>query len=166
MPDADIRPYRPGDEPGIQNVIRTVFEEYGFPWQPDGHNRDAFDIDEFYARRGGAFWVLESEGVIIGTVGIRQLEGKRCDLCRLYLLPSARGYGYGKSLYRLAATEAQELGYSEMEIWSDTRLDVSHAMYLRSGAVPLPDRFVDDPDYPEAYWEKGYLLDLSKGPEL
>lgn len=157
-----IRPYRKGDEAGIANVIKTVYDEYGWPWQPEGHNRDSYELEEHYHQRGGGFWVLEHRGEIVGTVGIRQIEEDVCDLCRLYLLPNHRGKGLGKRLYHHAIREAKRLGYSKMEIWSDKRLDVSHELYLRSGASKMGDRTVNDPDYPEVYEEWGYVLDLGR----
>lgn len=155
-----IRPYRPGDEPGIGNVIKTVYDEYGWPWQPDGHNRDSFEVQDHYYERGGGFWVLECCDEIVGTVGIRQIEEDVCDLCRLYLLPDHRGKGFGKKLYQHAIQEATKRGYTKMKIWSDKRLDVSHELYKRSGATSIGDRVVHDPNYPEIYEEWGYILDL------
>ena len=139
-----IRPYQPGDELDIAHVIRTVFEEHGFPWQPDG----------------GGFWVMESDGAVVGTVGIRRIDDELCDLCRLYLLAEHRGQGLGKRLLQKAIDEARLLGYKQMEIWSDKRLEVSQEMYRRFGAVPIGERTVADPDYPEVYEEWGYLLEL------
>jgi len=157
-----IRPYRPGDEGGINAVIKSVFDEKEWLWDPRSENRDTYSIEEFYHRRGGGFWVLEDEGQIIGTVGIREKEGPRCTLCRLYLPKEQRGKGHGKTLYRFAMDRAIERGYTEMEIWSDKLLDVSHIMYKNSGAASLGDRRVDDPEYGFPYEEWGYLMDLEK----
>jgi putative acetyltransferase len=155
-----IRPYQPGDEGGIAHVIRSVFEEHGFPWQPEGHNRDSYEIHAHYHDRGGGFWVLEADGAVVGTVGIRRIDDELCDLCRLYLLADHRGKGLGKQLLQRAVEEARLRGYKQMEIWSDKRLEVSQEMYRRFGAKPIGDRTVADPDYPEVYEEWGYLLEL------
>lgn len=158
-----IRAYRPGDETGIAHVIKTVYEEYGFPWQPEGHNKDAYDVEAHYNARGGAFWVLQNDDeAIIGTVGLTKKQAKRCELHRLYLLKDYRGKGYGKQLFLTAINAAREMGCTEMEIWSDKRLDRSHNLYLAFGATLLGDRLVADPNYPEEYEEWGYLLSLDR----
>ncbi len=160
MSNYTIRPYAKGDERGIARVIKSVFDEYLFPWQPDGHNRDSEEVEEFYHKRGGGFWVLVYDGEVVGTVGIRAITEAVCDLCRLYLLAEHRGKGQGKRLFALSIDEAKQRGYQKMEIWSDKRLDVSHELYRKSGAVSIGDRTVADPDYPEVYEEWGYCLDL------
>lgn len=156
-----IRPYKPGDEDGINANIKSVFDEKNWLWDPLSENKDTYNIEEFYHRLDGGFWVLEEDGQIIGTVGIRRKEGDRCYLCRLYLPKSQRGKGYGKMLFRFAIDRALECGFREMEIWSDKTLDVSHIMYRNAGCASLGDRRVDDPDYGFPYEEWGYLLDLT-----
>lgn len=156
-----IRPYAPGDEEAINGVIRSVFGEYGWLWDPATENKDTADIPRYYHQRGGGFWVLEVDGAVVGTVGLRG-EGERCTLYRLYLRREARGRGFGRSLYRFAIEQAVGRGYREMEIWSDKTLDVSHIMYRNSGAASLGERRVDDPDYGVPYEEWGYLLDLTQ----
>lgn len=157
---AEIRPYKSGDEDGINAVIKSVFDEYGWLWDPKSENRDTYDIEAHYHHRGGGFWVLEDDGEIIGTVGLREEEGEQCTLYRLYLYKKNRGSGYGRMLFHFAQDRARERGYTRMEIWSDKTLDVSHIMYKNAGASSLGDRTVDDPDYGEPYHEWGYLLEL------
>jgi len=155
-----IRPYQPGDEDGINAVIKSVFDEYEWLWDPKSENKDTYAIQQTYHEQGGGFWVLEESGEIIGTVGIRAKEGARCGLYRLYLPKSQRGNGYGRMLFQFAIERALDRGYREMEIWSDKTLDVSHIMYRNAGATSLGDRNVDEPDYGVPYDEWGYLLQL------
>ncbi len=157
---ANIRPYQPGDDEGINRVIKSVFDEYGWLWDPNTENRDTAHIEEYYNGRRGGFWVLEEGGEIIGTVGIREREGDLCTLCRLYLPAAWRGKGHGRSLFHFAIERARERGYRQMEIWSDKTLDVSHIMYRNSGAASLGDRRVFNADYGVPYEEWGYLLEL------
>ena len=158
---AVIREYRPGDEEGINAVIKSVFDEYGWLWDPKTENRDTYDIEEHYHRRGGGFWVLEDDKGIIGTVGLRGKDKELCVLYRVYVPSSYRGKGHGRTLFNYAVNTARSLGYKKMEIWSDKTLDVSHVMYKNAGAVLIGGREVFDPDYGVPYEEWGYLLDLS-----
>lgn len=158
---AAIRPFQPGDEEGIAAVIKSVFDEYGWPWDPKSENRDSYEIEAHYHQRGGGFWVLEEDGAIIGTVGLRG-TGTESTLYRLYLPKTQRGNGYGKLLFTHAIAEAKSRGYRSMEIWSDKTLDISHVMYKRAGAESIGDRDVFDADYGVPYSEWGYRLDLDK----
>lgn len=159
---ASVREYAPGDEPGINAVIKSVFDDYGWKWDPLTENKDTQEIEKYYHSQGGGFWVLDLAGEIIGTVAISPKEGPRCTLYRLYLRKAHRGKGYGKRLYHHAIAEAKKRGFTEMEIWSDKELDVSHLMYKASGATTLGDRRVFDPEYGHPYEEWGYLLNLSQ----
>ncbi|MBA3725407.1 MAG: GNAT family N-acetyltransferase [Armatimonadetes bacterium] len=157
MREPTIRPFHEGDEPGIQAVIKGVFDEYGFTWEPEGYNRDSLDVREFYHDQGGGFWVMELDGIVIGTVGLKARRDGRCELYRLYLPAQHRGKGHGRDLYVFAQEAAREAGFTEMEIWSDKKLAAAHGMYTRSGAEPLGERICDDPDNSE---EVGFLLKL------
>lgn len=141
-----IREFREGDEAEIQRVIKGVFNEYGFTWEPDGYNRDAFSVREYYHVGGGGFWVMELDGRVVGTVGLKKRSSQKCELYRLYLEKDQRGKGYGKLLYEFACAEAKKMGFEFMEIWSDKKLESAHEMYKKSGAESLGDRICDDPD--------------------
>ena len=158
---AAIREYRPGDEDGINAVIKSVFDEYGWLWDPKTENLDTYDIEAHYHNRDGGFWVLEEDGEIIGTVGLRGKSRDLCVLYRVYVPAAHRGQGHGRALFHHAVDTARNLGYKKMEIWSDKTLDVSHIMYKNAGAVPIGERKVFDPDYGVPYEEWGYMLDLS-----
>ena len=58
------------DESAIQHVIRTVYEEYNWPWDPKDYHRDLYDIDEAYFAKGGYFWVAELDGEVVGTTAL------------------------------------------------------------------------------------------------
>src|SRR5689334_15263788 len=116
---ASIRGYRPGDEDGINAVIKSVFDEYGWLWDPNSENRDTYDIEAHYHQKGGGFWVLEEDGAIIGTVGLRGKEDGLCTLYRVYVPSVHRGKGHGRTLFRFAVDEARRRGFKNMEIWSD-----------------------------------------------
>ncbi len=155
--DPVIRPYRDGDDEDICRVIRNVFDEYGFTWESGGYNVDTEDVKAFYLDGGGAFWVMESEGEIVGTGAIMPEGNGRCELCRLYLSKASRGKGWGKMFYEFIIAEAKKSGYREMEIWSDVKLVEAHRLYERSGARFVGQRICNDPD---KSLENGYIYEL------
>jgi GNAT superfamily N-acetyltransferase len=65
----EIRPVGPADSNAVVNVVRSVFLEYGFSWEEGDYYADLYDPVSHYPAPGG-FWVAESDGEIIGTVGL------------------------------------------------------------------------------------------------
>lgn len=152
-----IRPYQNGDDEHVSSVIERVYKEYGFTFEPGGYNLDTYQIRSTYIDSGGAFWVMEDGGAVIGSVGLKYRSPSRVELYRLYLLSEFRGQGLGKALFEITQEWAREHGFTEMEIWSDKKLESAHAMYRKCGAESLGDRICDDPDNSE---EWGFLLRL------
>src|SRR5436305_497731 len=103
------------DVTGVVRVIRAVYDEYGFIWDPEQYHADLYNLTEHYSDRGHAFWVAEDGGgVVIGTAAVKffstlqgepgtsrelerivRLAGCDCSLERLYVHPSARRQGAG-----------------------------------------------------------------------
>jgi GNAT superfamily N-acetyltransferase len=176
-----IRPARAGDEPAIVEVVRTVYDEYGFTWDAEGYHHDLYDIRGHYLDAGHGFWVAEdASGRVIGTVALHRFErlplgealvlvegqarvaAADCSLERLYVVPDARGSGVGHSLFSTTIEAAPREGRSRMEIWSDKRFEAAHRLYVRHGAEIVGDRICQDPDHSP---EWGLRLDLRPSDE-
>ncbi|KAF3911189.1 hypothetical protein AA313_de0209777 [Arthrobotrys entomopaga] len=82
----------------------------------------------------------------IGCVAVRPIsfsppfdrggpELKRCEMKRLYTLPSARGQGAGKELVREILDVAQKLGYDEMYLDTLSTMAAALRMYEKFGFV-------------------------------
>jgi GNAT superfamily N-acetyltransferase len=173
--DFVIRLATRADEPGIQNVIRTVYEEYGWPWFPDDYHRDLYNIEAAYFNKGGYFWIAEIAGQVVGTTGLEVFDpfpgefgiavidgvkrgaGCDCSLERLYLLGTARGKGIGRKLLQHTIDHAKTMSRKRLEIWSDKKLTQAHRLYEKFGAVPIGDRLCHDPDQSP---EWGLTIDL------
>lgn len=156
-----VRRARSGDAAAIADVVRSVYDEHGFTWDAEGYHADLADAATHY---GGAFWVAELDGALVGTVGLELgtgriggLPGCDCSLERLYVLDRARGRGAGSALLRAVLDEARAHGRRRLAIWSDKRLEDAHRLYERFGARVEAERVHDDPD---ASHEWGLVLDL------
>ncbi len=154
---ATVRPARREDSPAAAAVVRAVYEEFGFAWEPDGYHADLADVETSF----DAFWVAELDGRVVGCAGIAsrtlELPGSDCSLERIYVLREARGRGTGAALLDAACAGARERGRARMEIWSDKLLVDAHRLYVRVGARVVAERIGSDPDE-SAEW--GLLLDL------
>src|SRR5262249_23477424 len=152
-----IRPATAADTDGAVLVVRAVYDEYGFIWEPAGYHADLYDLQGRYLDRGHGFWVAEQPGgTIAGTVALEcfdplpgvpgtvmeiddalRLAGCDCALERLYVHPEARRQGIGAALVETVLEEARRRGRQCLEIWSDKRFGDAHRLYVRFGAVPI-----------------------------
>ncbi len=171
---AEIRPWRSGDEDQIRRVVRQVFDEYRFAWDPYGYHQDLYRLDSQYA----GFWVAEEPGgTLVGVAGLStfsprpgplgglvehkgllRIGGADCELKRMYVLGRSRGRGLGRKLAGAATGFALQRGCRVMEIWSDKVLTEAHSLYRSLGAVDAGSRIDDSPDRAE---EIGLMLRLS-----
>jgi putative acetyltransferase len=65
--DFIIRNWQEKDCTLASQVISSVLSEYGLPWQPEAADKDVLNIQEYYLKTGGEFWVVEQEYQIVGT---------------------------------------------------------------------------------------------------
>ncbi|MBS1705067.1 MAG: GNAT family N-acetyltransferase [Armatimonadetes bacterium] len=172
-----IRTAARGDEPGAAFVVKAVYDEYGFTWDPEDYHKDLYDLEEYYASPH-RFFVAESEdGTVVGTSalhifprlpdgdeieeveGYRRILGCDCALERLYVHPDHRRSGVGGALLQAVLDYATDRGCVAMEIWSDKRFEQAHRLYQRLGARVIGDRICHDPDQSP---EWGLKLSLQK----
>ncbi len=100
--DCLIRSWKKRDRTTAAEVIRSVLAEYGLGWEPEGADRDVLEVEDFYQVTGGAFWVIEKQGHVVGTGGYYPVNrGKSAvEIRKMYLLPEVRGQGLGRYLLR------------------------------------------------------------------
>ncbi len=161
------------DAPAVQQLIKTVYDEYGFSWDPDGYHRDLYDFEEHFSDPDGAYWIAEDESGVLGgggvvaftahesdqsADGLRVVPGADCELVRMYLRDDQRGKGLGKLLAAEIFAWARARGCQRMEIWSDITLTLAHPFYQKLGAIPIGTRICNDPDQAEEF---GFVLDLA-----
>jgi len=120
--DANIISYKPNFKEQLFNFYRTVFTELGWGFDPADRHSDISDIKNAYQATGG-FWCLFHDGIIIGTVAIRQIDDspKTAELKRLYILGDYQNRGYGNLLFKYALNFASQNGFQRIRL--DTQRD-------------------------------------------
>ncbi len=128
-----IRPGTRDDAGDVVALIGRVYAEYGFVWEPAVEVPDLLAFDAHYAPPRGSFWVIAEDGRLVGSVGVDRPVPDAAELHRLYLDADRRGRGLGEALVHtvLGWCRAQALG--RLVLWSDTRFDHAHRLYLRLG---------------------------------
>jgi putative acetyltransferase len=152
-----IRPFAQEDQDPVVRIIRTVFQEYGFVFDLYGYDSDLLAIHERYTQRGGAFFVLEEEGRVIGCIGVTDEGSQGAEVHRLYLDPSVRGRSHGRRLLHHAIDWARSREKARVFLWSDVRLEHAHALYRREGFRQADERVCEDLEKSREY---GFEKDL------
>ena len=149
---------------GVLDLIGGVFAEYGLTFEPAGYDADLTRIGGSYFRPGGAFWVLEDDRRVVGTVAVVPLSSSDVEIKRVYLESALRGQGWGRTLVEHALAWAAGQGYTRVRLWSDVKFTRSHAMYERLGFARTGIRDCDDLDKSREYRFEKALPALATTP--
>lgn len=143
MPDTEstlaptIRPIRPEDNPQVALIIRQVMTEFGAVGQGYSIQDDEVDhMYEAYPAEDSVFYVVESQGQVLGCGGIGPLQGGDADVCELrkmYFLPKLRALGLGRRLLRMCLDEARSLGYGVCYLETLENMTAARQLYRQFG---------------------------------
>ena len=136
-PKSAIRPISQNDNAEIAVIIRSVLSEF----KANKPGTVYFDptTDELYqlfSKPGSCYWILEMDGKMMGGSGIYPTEGLPdgcCEVVKLYLMPEARGKGYGKQLIQQCFESARQSGYKQVYLETMPELKMAVGMYEQCG---------------------------------
>ena len=138
-----IRNWQESDRTLASQVISSVLSEYGLPWQPEEADKDVLQIEAYYLKTGGEFWVIEQENQIVGTAAYYPINRgeKAVEIRKMYLLPKVRGLGLGKFLLQQLETVISAGGFEQ--IWIETASILTEAVKLYESNGYLPTTGVE-----------------------
>lgn len=133
-----IRDWLPQDRQEVVDLITSVLTEYGLGSEPQGADRDVYEVEEYYQQTGGEFWVIEQNQQLIGTAGFYPIKrgNLAVEIRKMYLLPQARGKGLGKFLLFQLEQTIKEKGFKEIWIETASVLKEAVQLYEHSGYEP------------------------------
>ncbi|KAI9134694.1 GNAT family N-acetyltransferase [Acaryochloris sp. CCMEE 5410] len=136
--DFVIRAWQLKDRQVAAEVIRSVLAEYGIGWEPDGADRDVYEVETAYVQVGGAFWVVEYQGQVVGTAAFYPVKRgvSTVEIRKMYLLPQVRGQGLGRWLLQRLEQEIVAQGFREVWIETASVLKEAVKLYESSGYLP------------------------------
>jgi len=137
------RPTKPEDVPDIIALVGEIYAEYDCVLDAEHEDTHFLAPGPYCRERGGDFWVVESGGRIVATVGLVMHEDAG-ELKCLYVHASIRRRGWGRRLSKMVIEFARQAGKKKMILWSDTRFKPAHRLYeslgfTRFGAHDLHD---------------------------
>jgi putative acetyltransferase len=115
----------------VHDIVLGVLLEHGFEYDRL-KDADLNDISGYYFSTGGTFFVGIEDGRVVGTAGVRKLEGNLCEIRRIYLKKEYRGKGNGKKLF-MAILGFAEKNCTGVMLKTDPALTKAIDMYLKHG---------------------------------
>ena len=100
----------------------------------------AVTFERHYEPPRGAFYVVRHDGRVVGSVGVERLDDATAELHRLYLDAHLRGRGTGRVLVEQVLAWCRENAITHLVLWSGTRFDQAHRLYLRMGFAQTGER--------------------------
>lgn len=126
----------------IRQSFRDVAERFGLteencPLHASNCRADWIEKD---MDRGITYFVLESEGRIVGSVALERAKPEVCYLERLAVLPRYRRRGFGRALVAYVLSEAGRLGCRRVGIGVIADQTGLQDWYRRLGFVETENR--------------------------
>ena len=137
MQISNIRLINKNDNPEIARIIRAVLTE--FKANKPGtvyYDPTTDDLYSLFSVQNSKYWILELDGKIVGGSGVyptANLPAGCCELVKLYLLPEARGKGYGKLLIEKCFGSATKFGFKQVYLETMPELKMAVGLYERCG---------------------------------
>ena len=132
-----IRSIKKEDNTSIACVLRASVEEHDAPrvgtFYDDPHTDMMFQTFDI---KGAEYWVVESNGEILGGGGYYPTKGLPngyAELSKFHFRPELRGKGIGKRLLQLIEQRAAKAGYTHMYLVSYNQFGNAVGMYEKYG---------------------------------
>jgi putative acetyltransferase len=153
-----IRFARETDVPAVVTLVTEVLAEFGLTFGV-GATTDAAlaQLPGSYAEHGGAFWVVDDGGAIVGTCGLFPVdppEDAAFELRKMYLARRVRGRGVGQRLLDEAFLWLRARGAHRVVLDTTEQMHRAIAFYETNGFVR------DDTQRRGARCSRGYAKSL------
>jgi putative acetyltransferase len=136
-----IREIRKQDNLEIAAIVRNVLMELGAPKVGTAYADPQLDfLFETYQLPKSAYFIVESNGRVIGGAGIAPLESAAdavCELQKMYFLPEARGLGLGEELMHKCLQSATDFGFEKCYLETMPYMEAAQKLYKKVGFTYL-----------------------------
>lgn len=109
-------------------------------------DKEMSNFSAMYGPPTGLFLLAWHDGKLAGGAGLRKLEGKTCEMKRLFVYDQFKHIGIGRRLCEAIIQEAKNVGYRKMRLDTLGRMKAAMKLYRSLGFEEIePYRFNPDP---------------------
>jgi ribosomal protein S18 acetylase RimI-like enzyme len=94
-----------------------------------GFDGELEELPGKYSPPEGTLLIAERDGEPCGCIALRRIDGRTCEMKRLYVRPACRELGIGGELVRRLLEEARAKGYGSMRLDTLPLMRRAIAMY-------------------------------------
>lgn len=117
-----VRAFKKDDSDNVKELILSILtKEYPFD-KSAFSDSDLYDLGGTYGGSRDSFFVLEDDGKIAGTIGIKQDTEETAFLRRLFVEERHRRKGYGALLMDEALRFCRSKGYQKIAFQTTNRM--------------------------------------------
>lgn len=113
----------------VLNFLSQVFTESGKYFEPEGRHIVFNDIKRNFL----SFWCMLNDDEVIGTVAVKKLSNKVCELKGLYVYQKYHGQKLGYKLAKTAVNFAYGSGFEKIVLDTMSKHDKALRLYEKMG---------------------------------
>ena len=137
MENYSIRKIIKGDNQAVAALIRAVFDELDIPKVGTAYEDPYLDLMfEEYNKPKSIYYVVEKDGIVVGSAGIAPLANGAvsiCELQKMYFLPETRGIGIGAEMMEVCLQSAKNFGYEKCYLETMPFMLAAQKLYKKAG---------------------------------
>ena len=128
-----FRVFNKSDAKGAKELILSILTKE-YPFDKNAYSDSDLDrIDEVYGGGNESFMVIEDNGQIVGTIGVKEDSKDTALLRRLFVDLKHRKIGYGTELLDKAIDFCREHGYKRVYFRCTDRMSDAMKLCLKKG---------------------------------
>ncbi len=128
-----LRVFSKPDADGVKELILSILTKE-YPFDKNAYSdSDLSRIDEVYGGEKDSFMIIEDDGDVVGTVGVKEDSKESALLRRLFVDIKHRKLGYGTELLNKAIEFCKEKGYKTIAFRCTDRMKDAMNLCLDKG---------------------------------
>jgi N-acetylglutamate synthase-like GNAT family acetyltransferase len=128
-----LRAFTKNDASGVKELILSILTKE-YPFDKKAYSDSDLDrIGEVYGKDNESFMVIEEDGQIAGTVGVKEDSEGTALLRRLFVDLKSRKKGYGSELLDKAIAFCREKGYKHIYFRCTDRMKDAMNLCIKKG---------------------------------
>jgi putative acetyltransferase len=145
-----ISPERPDTEDAI--ALITELEAVLDPLYPS-ESRHGYSVEKLL-RQGVAFFIIRSDGILVGCGGVQLFGSEYAEIKRMYIRPQFRGHGFARLMLDHLAEYSRRNGVSVLRLETGIHQHEAIGLYERAGFKSIPPFGEYKPDPLSRFYEK------------